>query len=47
MKKQLKSTIKLKNKYLQDFEFETIEDGFLGIPKDYIDQGYFYIMFLY
>ena len=40
MKKQLKSTIKLKNKYLQDFEFETIEDGFLGIPKDYIDQGY-------
>lgn len=40
MKKQQQSTINLKNKYLHDFSFESLEDGFLGVPKHYVDEGY-------
>jgi agmatinase len=40
MKKKVNSTITVKNKYLQDFAFETIENGFLGVPQEYIDRGY-------
>jgi agmatinase len=40
MKKQANQTITVKNKHLQDFAFETIENGFLGVPQEYIDRGY-------
>lgn len=40
MKKQSESFITVKNKYLQDFTFETLKNGFLGVPQEYIDKGY-------
>ncbi|GDX35885.1 agmatinase [Alphaproteobacteria bacterium] len=40
MKKPLKSAINIKNQYLKDFTFESLEDGFLGVPAEYIKNGY-------